>query len=298
MSLNSIERSVITDFRKNEEIPKNIEANEENILKVCLSVVLQTAKLLRTARIHPDKFDIEYKSNNSPVSNIDKMAEELIKRALFRAFPNWGFLGEETGGEIIETNYSAAVDPIDGTWSFISHDSTSALSLSIFHNRNVILGIVLNPSTGEIGYAQNKSPTRLIQMATFGEIDTAANLPSINKENKNILINIQPSTGHRKLENTLKNAWDKEQIKFVKSMGGSPANALLEAAKGHYSYVHPWKLHPTTPYDISAGVKLVENAGGSVIDLKKNNVNVIGHTGTFVASIHSKHQKKIINILK
>lgn len=105
---------------------------------------------------------------------------------------------------------------------------------------------MVNPATGEIGYALKDKATRLIQLSLFDERDSARDLPSVGakKSISRIGINIQPSKGHRKFEDALKNAWDEGRVNYVKCQGGSPALALLEAAKGHHVYMAGNPVHP------------------------------------------------------
>ena len=73
--------------------------------------------------------------------------------------------------------------------------------------------------------------------------------------------------------------------------------ALLEAAKGHYIYVHPWQTTPSRAFDLAAGIKLVENARGRVIDLKGDRVNPVGHSGVFIAGVNAQHLNRVRCIL-
>lgn len=294
----STEKIAIESFRKKSKLSEHLPETDENILKVIVQIALSSGDIIRKSRFQPDILDIVQKEDNSPVSNVDKFVEHEVKKALERVFPKWGFVGEETGGDLHEKPTTVAVDPIDGTWSFLTHDTTNAFSLSVFQNNEVILGLVLNPSTAELAYAQRNKPTRLLQLGILGEDTLGRNLPSIRQAKNDIIVNIQPAKGHRELEDFLKNAWDKKEIKFVKSMGGSPANALMEVAKGHFSYIHPWQIHPTSPYDLSAGIKIVQNAGGLVVDMDNNPIKEVGHRGTLIASCNANHRLKIINLFK
>jgi len=300
MALNDIERMVLRSFRDEKESPGDSETTDENIFKVVLRVVLACGKKLRGTRSHPDALEISRKADGSIVTSVDRLVEAYARETLLRAFPGFNFLGEETGGRMASESFSAAIDPVDGSWAFVSHDSTSAVSMAIFRDGEIILGIVLNPATGEVAYARNKKPTRLIQFSCFGEGDIGRDLPSAvpARPKGRLLINLQPSPGHRKYGEALKDARGEKEIKFLKSPGGSPAFSLLEAAKGHYIYIHPWESEPAAPYDLSAGIKLVENAGGRVIDFNGNRISGIGHTGLLVAGIHREYQMEVLNILK
>jgi myo-inositol-1(or 4)-monophosphatase len=52
------------------------------------------------------------------VTRIDLAAEERLRRALRRAHPDHGFLGEETGAERPDAELCWVVDPIDGTSNY------------------------------------------------------------------------------------------------------------------------------------------------------------------------------------
>lgn len=300
MKLAEIERSILDSFRANDKIPENIEPTDENTLRVAMQTVLCIGNILREEKQRVDHLEKIRKPDGSIVTPLDVRVEEFSKKTISAAFPSANFIGEETDGNLEQAAYNVAVDPIDGSWSFVTHDSTSATSLCVYQNDRIVLGIVMNPSTGEVGYAVNDETTRLVQLSCFGEGDMSRTLPIQNPENcdDRIRINIQPSKGHRKYEDALKDAWDKEEINFVKASGGSPANSLLEAAKGYYIYIHPWELGPSSLFDLGAGIKLVENAGGSVATLDGSRIEPIGHSGLFIAGVNALHHEMVRNILK
>ncbi len=59
------------------------------------------------------------KNDDSPVTRADTEAEIAIRQTLALDFPNYGFFGEETGGEINPDGFTWLVDPLDGTKSFV-----------------------------------------------------------------------------------------------------------------------------------------------------------------------------------
>lgn len=62
---------------------------------------------------------VTLKADRSPVTQADLAAEEVLRRELLGAFPDDGFLGEETGATRGRSVYEWVCDPIDGTKSFI-----------------------------------------------------------------------------------------------------------------------------------------------------------------------------------
>jgi len=63
---------------------------------------------------------VERKSDSSPVTIADKGAEELIRAAIQKSFPEDGIIGEEFGVTEGSSAYRWILDPIDGTKSFIT----------------------------------------------------------------------------------------------------------------------------------------------------------------------------------
>lgn len=300
MELNSVELSVLDAFENDRKIPENLKPSEDNILRAVLQLILAAGKRLRSVRNRVDTIQLMRKEDGSVVTPFDFEVEALVKKGLSCAFPEFDFIGEEGGGKFGRREFTAAIDPIDGSSSFTAHDVTSVVSLSIFKGEKVLFGVVLNHSTGEVAYSLGSHPTRLIQLSCFGESHSARDLPSKKTARKgdSIMVNLQPAKGHLKYDQALKNAWKRRKINYVKSQGGSPALGLLEAAKGHYLYVHPWELSPSTPYDLSAGIKLVENAGGSVVSLEGFGIRPVGHYGIFIAGTNRAHQEIIRTILQ
>ncbi|MHB1206729.1 MAG: inositol monophosphatase family protein, partial [Rhodospirillaceae bacterium] len=55
-----------------------------------------------------------------PVTCADREAEEVMRAAIHRTFPDHGIIGEEHGAERVEAEWLWILDPIDGTASFIN----------------------------------------------------------------------------------------------------------------------------------------------------------------------------------
>lgn len=66
------------------------------------------------------KFQMEYKSDRTPVTDADRKAEEFIRGAIEKKYPRHAILGEEWGSkEYPDSTFRWIIDPIDGTKSFI-----------------------------------------------------------------------------------------------------------------------------------------------------------------------------------
>ncbi|HET6577554.1 MAG TPA: inositol monophosphatase family protein [Gemmatimonadales bacterium] len=77
---------------------------------------------------------------------VDDEAEALIRGRLRSAFPDWAYLGEETGTDgPAEAAHRWLVDPNDGTVSFVKRRRGTAVSIGLVRNGVPVLGVVYAP---------------------------------------------------------------------------------------------------------------------------------------------------------
>ena len=77
---------------------------------------------------------------------VDDEAEALIRGLLRAAFPEWAYLGEETGSDgPAEAPHRWLVDPNDGTVSFVKHRRGTAVSIGLVRDGTPVLGVVYAP---------------------------------------------------------------------------------------------------------------------------------------------------------
>ena len=74
----------------------------------------------------------------------DDEAEWAIREHLFAAFPDWGFLGEETGAHFPQAGpeFVWVVDPNDGTTTMQRGYRGHAISIGLVHEGRPVLGVV------------------------------------------------------------------------------------------------------------------------------------------------------------
>jgi fructose-1,6-bisphosphatase/inositol monophosphatase family enzyme len=237
---------------------------------------------------------VEFKSDRSPSLPSEREIETDLQQRLRQFAPEAKLVGEETGGIPDPNGVFVAVDPVDGTWSLLNGCETHTTSLAFFDHGRVFLGMVLNSVTGEVAYALEGNPTRLIQLSLFGEHDDAFELPLSRPISATPLVNVHPGRKTGRLVGRLFDAWSRDEISMVKAVGGSPSWALLEAAKGAFTYVNTWPGKPAAPFDLAAGVSLVRNAGGDVVDLDGRPIDFSGHQGPFIAGVDQKNISAIL----
>ena len=98
-------------------------------------------------------FDVETKSDRSPVTIADVESEKAIRAILSDAFPDYGFYGEETGQQAIDSEYLWLVDPIDGTKSFVRESPWFSTQIALMHNGEIVVGVSSAPAMDEMALA-------------------------------------------------------------------------------------------------------------------------------------------------
>ena len=96
---------------------------------------------------------VESKSDNSPVTEADRLAEELIRIEIQKRFPGHGIIGEEFGAESENNDIIWVIDPIDGTQSFVHGVPFYTTLIGILINGKPEIGIIYAPALDELLYA-------------------------------------------------------------------------------------------------------------------------------------------------
>ena len=295
VTLTKLERACIDAHRAGNAICAAADANagESEWLRFGLSVLLETGRMVRRVRLLPMEDVVGIKPDGSPVTRHEHEIEAFVHDRLTEFSREATFVGEEHGGSLPTRGMAVALDPVDGTWSLVNRTETCATGLAFFRDGAPFLGMVLNPVTGELGYAAPETGARLLQFSLFGEEDVACPLPADRNPPQAPLVNLHPHRHVGALAGDLLEEWREGGLNMVKLPGGSPLWAMLEAAKGSFIYVNLWSSRPAAPYDLAAGILLVRGAGGDVIDLAGNPIGATDHRGAFIAGVDGGACRKI-----
>ncbi|MBI3412466.1 MAG: inositol monophosphatase [Candidatus Aenigmarchaeota archaeon] len=105
----------------------------------------ETAGKILSERFNNPK--VKTKNIKDVVTDADLESENAIKKFLMEKYPDYGFLGEETGFK--KGNKTWVVDPIDGTRAFSFGIPNFSVSIALVENGKSMVGVVYNPMTGE-----------------------------------------------------------------------------------------------------------------------------------------------------
>ncbi len=109
-------------------------------------------------RAYRGNFEVRYKADASPVTEVDIAAERAIKASLQAQFPDHGFYGEELGRESADAEYLWLIDPIDGTKAFVRGYPLFSVQIALMHRGELIAGVSSAPEwnggSGELVWAE------------------------------------------------------------------------------------------------------------------------------------------------
>jgi histidinol-phosphatase len=94
-----------------------------------------------------------------PVTEADRAAEVAMRHLIQANFPHHGIIGEEFGPVQSEAEYVWALDPIDGTKSFISGLPVWGTLIGLLHNWCPAYGMMVQPFTQERFYGDGRGAT-------------------------------------------------------------------------------------------------------------------------------------------
>jgi myo-inositol-1(or 4)-monophosphatase len=113
-----------------------------SILRVAVAAADEAgAEVARRFRDHPRR-DVERKGVGDFVTRIDRLVERRLRKQLLTAFPDHGFLGEESGATRSHADFVWVVDPIDGTSNFAQGLPVHAVSVACLHGGEPIVAAI------------------------------------------------------------------------------------------------------------------------------------------------------------
>jgi len=225
---------------------------------------------------------IETKRRNDYVSEVDRQAEYTIIDTIRRAYPDHGILGEETGASGNESpEYRWIIDPLDGTTNFLHNVPQYAVSIALERNGRLELGVIFNPVNQELFTAERGGGAflnnRRIRVAGLRNLEGA------------LLGTGFPFRPEQDIDRYLSTFKALHGPLAGIRRAGSAALDMAYVAAGRYDGYWEFNLHP---WDIAAGVLLVREAGGMVIDFAGD--DDVLRTGNVIAAnpklTHAMHR--------
>jgi 3'(2'), 5'-bisphosphate nucleotidase len=207
-----------------------------------------------------DSFDLDIKSDGSPVTEADNRANEIIIESLGKITPNIPIVSEETFNKEEENPNGPywLVDPLDGTKEFINKSKEFTVNIALIENSMPVFGIVAAPATGKVWSGSFfQRPSKLTKILN-------RYLTHGHKPNQ---LRIVMSKSHQ-------TDTDKQFLEFLEeqSFNGIPisysvvekgSSLKLCALADNEADIYP-RFGPTCEWDIAAGHAYLISKGGRV----------------------------------
>jgi myo-inositol-1(or 4)-monophosphatase len=206
-------------------------------------------------------------SYKGPVTNLvtemDGRAEAIVVDALTAAFPDDGILAEEGSARRGRSGRRWIIDPLDGTTNYAHGLPIFSVGIGLEAAGTIVVGVVYDPTRDELFVAERGGGAWLndarLAVSTTATLDTS------------LLVTGFPYNIREVVDTNLKEyATFALRARAVRRLG----SALLDfayVAAGRFDGF--WELG-LSPWDVAAGRILVEEAGGTVTDLRGQPVDI------------------------
>jgi myo-inositol-1(or 4)-monophosphatase len=223
-------------------------------LETAVEIAREAGALLST--YFERRIAFETKGEFDIVTEADRASERLVVERLRSRFPSHGIVAEEGGGHESPSEYRWYVDPLDGTTNFAHGFPMFNVTLGLARGSDVIAGVIYDPVRQEMFTAErgsgaylNNRRVRVSPVSRLGDSLASTGFPSRKRRhNVNIHFYYQLAMASHGVRRT-----------------GSAAIDLAYVASGRLDFFWEFGLNP---WDMAAGVLLVEEAGGKISDMK------------------------------
>lgn len=201
--------------------------------------------------------DVSEKARNDLVTVADRASEEAILAAIGDRFPDHAVLAEESGWTRKKRDVPTwIVDPLDGTTNFVHGIAQFAVSVGIAVGDRIEVGVIIDPVKGDVfraargrGVEWNGTPHRVSNRPSLDGALLATGFPFRKNELLEAYLAIFRDIFPR--------------CKGVRRPGAAALDLALTAC-GVYDGFFEFQL---SPWDLAAGILMVEEAGGVVSDM-------------------------------
>ena len=240
------------------------------MLNTAVKAARKAGTIITRASHDVEQLTIRTKRQADFVSEVDDAAEEAIIRLLREAYPDHGFLAEESGYKDKDAEYLWVIDPLDGTTNFLHGVPQYCVSIGLMHKGKPTQAVVFDPTRNELftaskgaGAYLNDRRIRVSKRLKLQDALIGTGFPYRMFDHVDAYLAIlkelmQKTAGQRR--------------------PGAASLDLAYVACGRYDGFWEFGL---APWDMAAGALLISEAGGLVSDLR-GDANYL-ETGNVVA---------------
>jgi len=224
------------------------------------------------------------------VTEADHASQDVIRRTVLEAFPDHGFLGEESAADAPgpggrgsrKSPYRWIVDPLDGTTNFVHQVPHFSVSIALEHAGEPIAACVYNPVSGECftavageGAELDGHPIHSSGVTALSEALASAGFPpKASPDAPDVLLFLAGLNACQAIRRT-----------------GSAALNMSYVACGRFDVA--WSFS-TKIWDVAAGSLLIREAGGAIASPTGGDFAM--QTGQFLAAANRPLLEQLIHL--
>ncbi len=230
------------------------------ILETATAIAREAGALLNDfAR---QRIGFELKGDYDLVTAADRASEKLIIERLGAAFPDHSIVGEEGGRQRGVSDYTWYVDPLDGTTNFAHAFPVYNVSIGLEKAGDLVAGVVYDPTRDELFSAERGGGAFLngqrIQVSHAARLEDALVATGFPSRRRHQNVNVHFYYQLAMLTHGVRRA-------------GAAAIDLCYVGCGRIDAFWEFGLNP---WDMAAGVVILEEAGGRSTDMRGMQLSV------------------------
>lgn len=200
------------------------------------------------------KINISKKGDINLVTEADLASEQMIIERIKSYYPKHSILAEESGNAVAlgDSSWKWIIDPLDGTTNFAHGYPCFCVTLALEHAGKIVVGVTFDPTRDELfaaerghGATLNNKPIRVSETETLSDALLVTGFPYDFKQKENFARHLTDFLLHSR----------------GVRRDGSAAIDLAYVACGRFDGFWEEGLNP---WDVGAGVLLIQEAGGQV----------------------------------
>jgi myo-inositol-1(or 4)-monophosphatase len=201
--------------------------------------------------------NVSRKERRDIVTDQDVLIEKIITNEIRAAFPDHTIVAEEKYSHSAQSNYTWAIDPIDGTVNFASNFPFSATSICLFENKQPVEGVIYEHAGRRLfhgskgrGAFVNGTPITVSKKEDLADCIISVMMTSNYSEEETHLITRTIDRLNMRVRGIRIIVCEAMELAFV-------ATGILDGQVC---------LKPSR-YDVGAGALLIEEANGRITDI-------------------------------
>jgi len=241
-------------------------------LQIAIEASLAAGKVIM--EVYDTAFNVELKEDNSPLTEADKQANDVINSFLIPTnIPVISEENKQTDYVIRKTwNTCWVVDPVDGTKEFVKRNGEFTVNIALVTNNKPVLGVIYMPATKTIYFAN-------VDNQEAFKADLESHSVSVEKVLQLAKL-LQPKTGDSKTVEVVgsRSHMNQDTLNFLDSLKtqGKEVEIVSKGSSLKFCLVAEGKADlyprfaPTMEWDTAAGQAICNAVGIKVISIETN----------------------------